>query len=378
MLININGSTFEAKGGQTILAVAKANGIYIPTLCHDPKLKPASLCRICLVEVKGTSNWLPACSTLVKPSMEIQTESDKLLQYRRWLLGMTLSKIGCEDCGRDDPTSRLYCQSDGNCELQALAERYQIRLGYKGDPSSRPYMSASAMPVIADNPFIELDPNKCILCMRCVRMCEEVQGVGAYGVLNRSKDVRVFPGLEGKFLSSGCEFCGQCVSTCPTGALRDRKKERVGEREKERKGERSFLSPLTTEKIATTCPHCGVGCGLFMHVKDGRLLYVTPRFDSPVNEGSLCIKGRYAYDFVHSSERLTDPLIKQNGSFRKATWDESLDLVADKFKQIKVESGADAIVGWSSARATNEANYLFQKFMRAAIGTNNIDNCART
>lgn len=366
MFIHIDGKPFEAKEGQTILTIAKANAIQIPTLCHDPKLKPASLCRMCLVKVKGSSNWLPACSTIVRSDMEVQTESDKLFEYRRGLLEMTLLKLGCLDCES--------CLRDGECEFQTLIERYQVKV----DVRTLLDVSKPASPIIADNPFIELDPNKCIVCLRCVRMCDEVQGVGAYSVVNRGEEVKVLPGMDGKFLSSGCEFCGQCVSTCPTGALRDRKRERGGEGERGRSGEKHPILPLSVEKVATTCPHCGVGCGLYMHVKDGELLYVSPKFDNPVNEGSLCIKGRYAYDFVHSSDRLIDPLIKENGNFRKASWDEALGLVAGKFSQVKAESGSDAIVGWSSARATNEANYLFQKFMRACIGTNNIDNCART
>jgi predicted molibdopterin-dependent oxidoreductase YjgC len=210
------------------------------------------------------------------------------------------------------------------------------------------------------NPFIERDMEKCILCGKCVRVCDEVQGVGAIDISSRGFGAKVSTPFE-KDLD--CEFCGQCVSICPTGALMS--KQSLG------KGRQKDV-----KQVETICPYCGCGCNLTLHVSRNEVVRVTSRQDT-INEGWLCVKGRFGYSFINSPDRLTTPLIRKGGKLVPASWDEAFGYIADKLTAIKEKHGPDAIAGLSSARCTNEENYLFQKFIRAGIGTNNVDHCAR-
>jgi len=254
------------------------------------------------------------------------------------------------------PTDCLTCQRNLDCELQKLATDLGIRtVRFQGD--QRQY------PLDDSNPFIVRDNTKCVLCGRCVRVCKEVQCCNVLDWTDRGFNSKITPAFDEALTDSSCVFCGTCVSACPVGALTAKP---------------WFDAGLPDKKVRTTCPFCGVGCNFDLNVKDDKVIGVTSNIDSPVNGRLLCVKGRFGTDYVHSPERLTTPLIKKDGELVAATWDEALDLVAEKFSAIKRDFGADAIAALSSARCVNEENYLMQKFMRAVIGTNNVDHCART
>ncbi len=340
--LRINAIPVEIPEGTTILQAAKQIGIEIPTLCYHPKITNSGACRVCLVEVNGLP--LTSCTTLAEEGMEVITDSPYIENMRRDIIDLILS---------DHPYDCMVCQKTGECELQELAYKYDIRKPlFSGE--RRIYAKKDG------NPFIERDMEKCILCGRCVKICDEVQGVGAIDFAYKGFITKVCPPFERDL---NCEFCGQCVMVCPTGAL-------VG---KEWIGKGRYWK---IREVDTTCPYCGVGCNITLHVRRNEVVRVTSREDT-WNEGCLCVKGRFGYKFINSSDRLKKPLIKRNGQFEEVSWDKALDYIAERLNDIKSKYGADAIGGLSSARCTNEENYLFQKLMRAAIGTNNVDHCAR-
>lgn len=342
--LTIDSIPLTVVAGITVLEAARRNDITIPTLCDDPRLEPYGGCRLCVVQVTGIPRLVTACTTPVSEGMEVKTSSPEIEGRRRTIVELILS---------DHPNDCMVCEKAGDCTLQELAYFYDLR-------SNRFYGTSSQELKRDGNPFIERDMEKCILCAKCVRVCEEVQGVGAITVASRGFTARISPPFE-KDLD--CEFCGQCISVCPTGALFG--KQALGKgREKD------------IRKVETVCPYCGCGCNLTLHMNRNEVVRVTSRPDT-VNEGWLCVKGRFGYRFLNSPDRLKKPLIKKKGKFVEVTWDEALDYAAERLKAIKDKHGADAIGGLSSARCTNEENYLFQKFMRAAIGTNNVDHCAR-
>lgn len=341
--LRIDGEKIEVPEGTTVLEAARRLGIYIPALCYHPKITPSGACRICIVEING--NVLPSCITPVEENMEVVTNSPYIEELRRDLIDLILS---------DHPYDCMVCQKTGECELQELAYRYGLRKPlFQGE--RRTYLRKD------NNPFIERDMEKCILCGRCVKVCDEVQGVGAIDFAYKGFTTKVCPPFEEDL---NCEFCGQCVSVCPTGAL-------VG---KEWLGKGRYWN---VQKVDTICPYCGVGCNITLHVKDNEVIRVTSKEDSVPNEGLLCVKGRFAYEFISSPERLKKPLIRKGKDFVEVSWNEALDRVAEELLFIKKTHGPDSIAGLSSARCTTEENYLFQKFMRAVIGTNNVDHCAR-
>ena len=333
----------------TVLTAAKKAGVHIPTLCHLEELFPASLCRICLVEVEGARTLVTACSHPVSPGMKVKTRTDWVLESRRMVLDLILA---------DHPLDCMTCEKAGNCPLQDLA--YSMGLtgsSFIGEPH-RYSLDLS-------NPFLIRDYNKCILCGRCIRACSEIQGHDAIDYAYRGFNAKVAAPFDGGLMNSDCVFCGQCVQVCPTAALTEKKA-------------RGLARSWETQKVRTTCPYCGVGCQMWLHIKEGRITKVTAVKDAAPNKGRLCVKGRFGYDFIYSEERLKTPLIRENGGFREASWDEALDLIAHKFKEIIAKDGPDAIAGVSSSRSINEDSYQMQKLFRSVIGTNNIDNCART
>lgn len=342
--LTIDGKKISVPDGATVLEAARKLGIRIPTLCHHPKLSPFGGCRLCIVEVKGVPRPLTSCTTPATEGMEVKTNTPALEDLRKTVLELILS---------DHPNDCMICERAGDCTLQELAYEYGIRENrFAGE--RRVYKKEDA------NPFIKRDMEKCILCARCVKVCKEVQGVSAIDFAYRGFQAKVCPSFERDL---NCEFCGQCVSVCPTGALTGKRWAKTGRKK-------------DIKEVDTTCSYCGTGCNLTLHVKDNKVIRVSSRPDN-WNEGWLCAKGRFGYEFIGSPDRLKTPLIKRNGKFEEVSWDEALSYTAEKLGQIKDKYGPDAIGGLSSARCTTEENYIFQKFIRAAIGTNNVDHCAR-
>jgi predicted molibdopterin-dependent oxidoreductase YjgC len=347
--LSIDGKTVALAPGQTILELARGAGIYtIPTLCYLKDTTATGSCRMCMVEVEGARTLLPACSTLANPGMVIKTESARVDASRRMVLELLLAS-GNHNC--------LICEANGECELQALAYRYSVPYPLFGNPLDTRYYYEE------NNTMIVRDFSKCIMCGRCVRACNERQVNLALSIGYRGSHNKIVTRSDYPYIDSDCVFCGECVQSCPVGALLDKNgmfKGRAWER----------------RPVRTTCPYCGVGCQMDIHVKDGQIIKITGAEGLP-NEGRLCVKGRFGWGFVQHADRLTTPLIKENGTHREATWDEALDLVATRFREIKDKYGPEKIGGWCSARTTNEENYLMQKLMRAVIGTNHVDHCAR-
>jgi predicted molibdopterin-dependent oxidoreductase YjgC len=371
-LMVINGNELPIEPGETILDVARRSHIDIPTLCHLKGTTPTGACRICVVEVKGARTLLPACSTPAAPNMVVRTESPEVVASRKEILRLMLSS-GNHNCavrGRDDSDWTLFqlgvekddgsdelCPVWGDCRLQDLAYRYQVTgEGFRGTPARYPMETV--------NPFIVRDFSRCILCGRCIQACNEVQVNNAISFGYRGAATKIIAAGDRPLKDSDCVFCGECVQVCPVGALVE-------------KDVRYQVRPWETKNVRTTCSYCGVGCQMHLHVRDNRVVKVSGVDGEAPNFGSLCVKGRFGFDFIGSDQRLTDPLIKENGTFRKATWEEAIGLVADKLKSIRDTHGGDSIGVLTSARITNEENYIAHKFTRAVLKTNNIDHCAR-
>ncbi len=342
--LTINGTGITVPATMTILEAARMHGIAIPTLCNHPKLTPFGGCRLCIVDVEGAPRPVASCTTSVTEGMEVQTATPRLEELRKLVLELLIS---------DHPNDCMVCEAAGSCTLQELAYAYNVRgRDYPGE--RRTYAKRDG------NPFIERDLEKCVLCGRCVKVCDEVQGVEAIDFGYRGFKSKICTAYEEDL---DCEFCGQCVAVCPTGALTGKLWAGKGRLQ-------------GTRPVDTVCPYCGTGCNITAHVKNNEIVRITSK-PGTWNEGWLCVKGRFGYDFVKSRERLTTPLIKRGGVLREATWEEALALVADRLQEIRGRYGVDAIGGLSSARCTNEENYAFQKLMRAGVGTNNVDHCAR-
>ena len=359
--VNIDGQELKAAPESTILTVAQAAGIDIPTLCHHPRLSVVGSCRVCMVAVEGMKGPVPACATPVSDGMVITTDTEEVLAARRMAVELLLSThpLNCDDC-----------ESNGKCELQSMA----VELGIDMPRFTR---VEARRPIDERHPFILYDPNKCILCGRCVRACREIAVNDVWGVAGRGNSSIVSTFFEDTMETAGCLSCGECVSVCPTGALTEKPEFSVSRTEE-----------LKTTR--TTCPWCGVGCTIELHSKGNKVTKVTSPPDAPVNKGSLCVKGRYGYQFINHPSRLTKPLIrvKPKGErgydedtwqrdFRSASWDEALDLVAKRLLEIKDKFGSESLAGISSAKCTNEDNYVMQRFVRQVMGNNNIDHCAR-
>lgn len=348
MTIVVDGRKVSASQGQTVLDVCRAAGIRVPALCHDPRLKPYGACRLCIVKIDGEPGYPTSCSTEVRDGMVVHTATPEVLAIRRTIVELLLS---------DHTMDCLACESAGACGLQNAAYELQV--------TSSPFDGERHSYQLEDlNPLIARDPSKCIRCGRCVRICKEVQGCYVFDWAWRGFDALPTTAFD-RFLSdTQCEFCGQCVSTCPTGALANKMSRFQG-----RKWER--------RKTDTICGYCGVGCTLTVETKDDRVVGVSAPLERGVNRGNLCIKGRYGFDFVDHPDRLKTPLIRRGGELVPVTWEEALDEVVRRLTEIRDTSGPHAIAGLASAKCTNEENYLFQKLLRAGLGTNSVDNCAR-
>jgi len=347
--IMIDNIKVMVEEGITILDAAKIAGIKIPTLCAMPELEffPGS-CRICVVEVVGMPALVASCAYPVREGLKIYTNNKRVIRARKMTLEFLLA---------NHPLDCMTCEKSGSCILEDLA----YDLGIK---KSRFEHNKKEITISNNNPFIVRELDKCVLCGRCVKICNEIQqsNILDFGYRGIRTEIIVDGGVDLK--NSNCVFCGQCVAACPVGALTD----------KEARGKGRTWE---FRKVKTTCNYCGCGCNFDFNVKEGKVVKVTSNPESAVNGINLCVKGRFGYDYIHRDDRLTTPLIKKNGRFEKAGWDEAYQLISDKFTRIRKESGNDSLAVLSSAKCTNEENYLLMKFGRAVLGTNNVDHCAR-
>ncbi len=339
----INGLDGEFTDGVTVLEAARSVGIDIPTLCNDDRLKPVGACRMCLVDVKGMAKEAVSCTTLLADGMDVETHSEPVEEARTWNLRMLAGNYPADAYTKypDKPFHKLAT------EYGLTAADFHGDRSIAADPS---------------HTYIDVDMSRCINCYACARICADVQGQFVWHVLGRGEDSHIMPDSFGAFGDSTCVSCGACADACPTGALEDKTVI-----------ERGF----PTEWTKTTCPYCGTGCEMNVGTRDDRVVQVKPVMDAPVNYGHLCVKGRYAFDFVDADDRVTEPMIREGGDWRIVSWDEAIQYTADKLKAIDAEFGKESIAVLGSARATNEENYLAQKFTRVVLGTNNVDCCAR-
>jgi formate dehydrogenase major subunit len=346
--ITIDDRRMEAPEGSTILDVLRKANIEVPTLCHDDRLKPSGACRLCAVEIKGWARPATACNTLLADGMEIATHSAEVEALRRTLLRLLAQEYpaaAAEKC----PDKQFH----------RLLHQYNVATG-PGCNEEEPRSENSRFED-STHPYIHIDMNRCITCFRCVRICDEVQGQFVWRAWNRGDATRLLP--DGPtLLASSCVSCGACADTCPTGALEDKT---------------VLASGLPTEWTRTTCPYCGTGCEMHVGIKRGRIVQIKPALDAPVNKGHLCVKGRYAFGFTNAPDRITEPMIRENGKWEKVSWKEAIDCVGQNLTRILEEFGPESVGVLGSARATNEENYVTQKFARVVLGTNNVDSCAR-
>jgi len=345
--LTINNLQVSVPKGTKVLDAARQAGIFIPTFCHDPELTRFGACRMCIVEIPGMRNLPASCVTEATEGMVVHTDSPAVIEARQTILELKLA---------NHPMDCLTCGKNGDCSLQDYAYMYGVKTDFfQGEKHN--------FPLEDDNPFIVRDMNKCILCGKCVRACAEIQGNNIVEFAYRGFDAKVTPAMDMPLSGSECVFCGNCVAVCPVGALQE-------------KVLRTTVRTWEVKKVKTTCPYCGTGCNFELNVKDNKVVGITS-CDGDVNGRALCVKGRFGYGFIHHPERLTSPLIKKDGQLVEASWEEAIDLVAQKLGDVKKQFGPDALAVLSSARCTNEENYLIQKLTRAVFGTNNIDHCAR-
>ena len=344
--ITLNGVEVSGYPGMTILELARESGVEIPTLCHDGHLSPIGACRICLVENERSGALLASCVTLITSGMVINTHSPRVIEHRKTIIKLMLAS---------HPDSCLVCDKGNRCQLRQIAS--DIGIGQSA------FQRIPQLATIKEvNPFIERDLTKCILCAKCIRACQELVVEGAIDYFQRGFVSKPATVNDSALDDSECTFCGTCVALCPTGALMEKDRAYGG---------------TTTATTETTCPFCGCGCSICLEVKDNQVVRVTPGKEATVNHGALCVKGSYGYDFVHSPDRLTKPLVKKDGNFEEVSWEEALEQVASGFKQIKGERGSDSLAVLGSSKCTNEDNYVLQRFARCVLGTNNIDNGSR-
>lgn len=338
----IDGRRLETAKGTTVLQAALDAGIYIPNLCYSPKLEPYGGCRLCICKITGMRGLPTACTTRAADGMAVESDTEEINKVRRMILELMIS---------DHPADCLSCGANQACELQKVAN-------YLGIKELRVARHVRQPKIDASNPFFVRDSSKCILCGKCVRICQEVRGVSNLDFVKRGFQTEIAP-FEGLISDSRCESCGECVDICPVGALLPK---------------HEALPP--TKEVTTVCPYCGCGCGLVLGIRGNRIVRVRAEEGNPASGGHLCVKGRFGLDFVSSPNRLKTPLIRREGKLVEATWDEALDFTAARLTEIRDTQGGHAIAGFCSAKCTNEENYVFQKFMRAAVGSNHVAHCA--
>ena len=351
---HIDGEPYRFQAGDTLLNFIdrhRGRG-HVPTLCDAPQLEPYGACRVCSVEVAmaadGPRRVVASCHTPISAGMHIYTESQKIRGLRKNIVELVLT---------DHPLDCLTCEVNGNCELQTVAAKVGVRkVRY---PAGANHLDRTKD---LSHPYMTSDLSKCINCSRCVRACDEVQGQFVLSMHGRGFNARIIKGLDTTFEDSPCVSCGACAQACPTSAISDRFESKSIE---------------ATKHTRTICTYCGVGCNLTVATKGDQVLSIQAPINAEVNHAHTCLKGRFAFKFYNHKDRLKTPLIRTNGHFVEATWDEAYDHIVKNLTRIKEEHGGQAVAGISSARCTNEENYLMQKFIRAVMGTNNIDCCAR-
>ncbi|MEW6467811.1 MAG: formate dehydrogenase subunit alpha [Bacteroidota bacterium] len=350
----IDDRPYEIQDGETILAFLRRNfgKDYVPTLCDAPNLDPFGACRVCSVDValaqNGPVKSQASCHTPVMANSYIYPHSERIQKLRKNIVELVLT---------DHPLDCLTCEVNNNCELQTVAAKVGVRdVRY---PEGKNHLDRTKD---LSHPYMTSDFSKCINCFRCVRACDEVQGQFVLSMAGRGFDSHIIKGLDTTFEQSDCVSCGACAQACPTSAISD-----------------VFESKSVTnvQKTRTVCTYCGVGCNLEVATVNGKVKSIQAPYEAESNQGHTCLKGRFAFSFYNHEERIRTPLIRRNGAFVPVSWDEAYDFIVKKMVEVKETCGPDYIAGISSARCTNEENYLMQKFMRAVIGTNNIDSCAR-
>lgn len=349
--LTIDGQRITVPEGTSVMRAAMEMGTQIPKLCSTDMLESFGSCRMCLVEIEGRAGTPASCTTPVAPGMVVRTQTDKLKRLRKGVMELYIS---------DHPLDCLTCAANGDCELQDMAGAVglrDVRYGYDGETHPNPGKDES-------NPYFTYDPSKCIVCSRCVRACEEVQGTFALTIAGRGFDSVVSPGMEESFLGSECVSCGACVQACPTATLTEKSIIEIGQPE---------------HSVVTTCAYCGVGCTFKAEMRGEEVVRMVPYKDGKANRGHSCVKGRFAFGYATHKERILKPMIRERitDPWREVSWDEALSYAASEFKRLQQTYGRRSIGGITSSRCTNEETFLVQKLIRAGFGNNNVDTCAR-
>ena len=349
--IKIDGMPAEVPAGTTILRAARESGVDIPSLCATDSLKPFGSCRMCLVEIEGRNGYPASCTTPVEDGMAIRTQTAALAKTRRNVMELYIS---------DHPLDCLTCSANGDCELQDVAGAVglrEVRYGFDG-------ANHLVGDVDTSNPYFQFDPTKCIVCSRCVRACDEVQGTFALTIEGRGFESKVSASVGESFLDSECVSCGACVQACPTATLMESSIVDHGQPE---------------HSVKTTCAYCGVGCSFVAEMKGDQVVRMTPDKDGLANHGHSCVKGRFAWGYSTHRDRVMSPMIRESTDqpWKRVSWDEAIEYTAKRFKAIQEEHGRKSVGGITSSRCTNEEVYVVQKLVRAAFGNNNVDTCAR-
>lgn len=360
--LTVDGFTVTVPEGTSIMRASMEAGIAIPKLCATDMVDAFGSCRLCLVEIQGRAGTPSSCTTPVMPGMVVKTQTERLKQIRKGVMELYIS---------DHPLDCLTCAANGDCELQDMAGVVglrDVRYGYEGDNHVFKKQDGDQnfrwMPKDESNPYFTYDPSKCIVCSRCVRACEEVQGTFALTIEGRGFESRVSPGMHQLFLDSECVSCGACVQACPTATLTEKSVISIGQPE---------------HSVVTTCAYCGVGCSFKAEMRGDELVRMVPWKDGKANRGHSCVKGRFAYGYATHKERILNPMIRDNiaDPWKEVSWEEAFSHIAKEFRRIQYQYGKGSIGGITSSRCTNEETYLVQKLIRQGFGNNNVDTCAR-
>jgi formate dehydrogenase major subunit len=360
--LTIDGQSVTVPEGTSIMRAAMEVGTQIPKLCATDMVDAFGSCRMCLIEIEGRNGTPASCTTPVAPNLVVHTQTERLKKLRKGVMELYIS---------DHPLDCLTCPANGDCELEDMAGAVglrDVRYGYEGEnhvfAKSHGEINAAWMPKDESNPYFTYDPSKCIVCSRCVRACEEVQGTFALTISGRGFDSRVSPGINDDFLSSECVSCGACVQACPTATLSEKSLIEIGQPE---------------HSVVTTCAYCGVGCSFKAEMRGEEVVRMMPYKDGKANRGHSCVKGRFAWGYATHKERILNPMIREKitDPWREVSWDEAFNYAASEFKRIQTKYGRDSVGGITSSRCTNEETYLVQKLIRAGFGNNNVDTCAR-